>query len=183
MRVQKMEQKELKDIIIKAQVAVEDVKDEELKKIAFQKILDSLLNKSHEDIKTINNEPHQKEGVEEKIDISSLFSKKNPKSHPDIVLTIAYYFHYNKGGGFNIEDLLSSYKKLLIPKPTNPTDNINKNIRKRLIMKLEKEKDSKQSYQITKDGIDYVNNRFKGRLSTGYSKKKIKKEANNEERD
>lgn len=160
-----METEEIRNIVKQAEEAVQDIKDDSLKQIAFKKVLEILLAASGKvqtsfvdtaqakpkDISTEVNLPNN---------ITEFFAEKNPDSDPNNTVAIAYYFHYKSDGDFNVEDLSNAYEKLLIPKPGNPTDIINKNIRKRFITKVDKQKDSKQAYHITKLGIAYVNNNF-----------------------
>lgn len=160
-----METEELKNAIKQAEESVQDIKDETYKQIAFKTVLEMLLASKQKiqihslenlkpDQKSINTAPSIPDNLTE------FFAEKNPKSDPDNTVTIAYYCHYKGNGDFNVEDLLNAYEKLLIPKPGNPTDIINKNIRKRFVTKVDKQKNSKQAYHITKLGIVYVNNNF-----------------------
>ena len=165
MEVIKMETEEIKNFVKQAEEAVQDIKDETYKQIAFKTVLEMLLVSNQKiqissvknlkinqkDINTTANIPNN---------ITEFFAEKNPNSDPDNTVTIAYYYHYTGDGDFNVENLLNDYEKLSIPKPGNPTDIINKNIRKRFITKVDKQKNSKQAYHITKLGIIYVNNNF-----------------------
>ena len=160
---------DLQAIVKKAEDAVRDIENEELRKIAFQKILDTLLLTLGQ---SASSQTQQMDPAREseanlqktrQMNLAELFAVKKPQSYTDITLTIAYYLHYANQGDFTVEDVLITYGKLLIPKPQNPTDVINKNIRKRYISKLDKQKDSKQLYHVTTYGIDYVDNSFSGK--------------------
>ena len=160
----------LKKIVAQAQEAVKDVKEESLRKIAFQKILDTLLTpeipciplEPSSDLTTGKTrkamEPVSKQSDET---ISDFFNRKGPKTNTNMVLSFAYYLHYNGCSEFNLEDIIKAYRQLLIPPSSNPTDIINANIRSGYIQKLDKKKNSKQAYQITKNGIKFVDNNFK----------------------
>ena len=174
-----MDTEKLKSIVDKAQQAVKDVKDESLKKIAFQKILDVLLITGQTAAPTHTAQYGQREVSHASTlittsqgNLSEFFSEKGPKSHPDITLTFAYYFHYKGDGDFNVEDIIQAYKKVLVPPPKNPTDIINQNIRKGFLNKQDKQKDSKQAYHITKYGIEFIDNNFSGKSKAVYVKKK-----------
>ena len=173
-----MDSIKLKEIVEKAQDAVSNLKDDSLKQIAFQKILDSLLSSipvlSGQSIETATEikqaQPTALQHIPE--NISEFFGQKNPKTHSDIVLTMAYYFHFKKTREFTVGEVIEAYNKVMIPKPKNPTDIINSNIRKSFITKADKEKDSKQAYYITKYGLKYVNNNFTGESKRFSSKRK-----------
>lgn len=173
-----METAKLKSIIDQAQEAVKDITDESLKKIAFQKILDTLLTPTQVPATIFQSTPQagitQTQVTTQNLtdSISEFVHSKNQKSHFNIVITMAYYFHFKGEGNFNVEELLESYGKCLIPKPKNATDIINQNIRKGLIIKVDKQKNGKQAYNITKQGIDYVNNNFTGKPKSSYTAKK-----------
>jgi len=170
--------KKLKSIVDQAQEAVQDVEDESLKKIAFQKVLDTLLNPVQTTPppgSSLGQVQKQTQDTTMGDNLSEFFTQKGPKSHPDMVLTFAHFFHYKGGGDFNVGDVISAYKKVLIPAPKNPTDIINQNIRKGFINKQDRQKDSKQAYQITKYGIDYVNNNYTGKSKAVHSPKKREK--------
>jgi len=173
-----MDAKKLKSAVDQAQEAVKDIQDESLKKIAFQKILDTLLTPPQASSAPVQ-EPYISPKSQTLVqsqeiagNLTDLFAQKKPASHPDTALTIAYFMHFKGDGDFNVEDLLKAYSQLLIPKPKNPTDVINQNIRKRFIDKVNKQKNSKQAYHITKYGIDYVNNNFAGKSRSTVTKKK-----------
>jgi len=168
----------LKEIVEKAQEAVSVVKDDSLKQIAFQKILDSLLGSTSVLCgQSMGTTPELRQAATPTSQhipesITEFFGQKNPKTHPDIVLTMAYYFHFKGSREFTVGEVVNAYTEVLIPKPKNPTDIINSNIGKSFITKADKEKDSKQAYYITKYGLDYVNNNFSGKSKKMYSKKK-----------
>lgn len=173
-----MDSSKLKEIVDIAQDAVSGIKDDSLKQIAFQKILDSLLISvpapsahSTGNMMETRQEPiTSSQNIPE--NISEFFGQKNPKTHPEIVLAMAYYFHYRGTREFTVGEVINAYTMLLIPKPKNPTDIINQNIRKSFIAKADKQKESKQAYYITKYGLDYVNNSFSGKSKRVLSKRK-----------
>jgi hypothetical protein len=186
-----MDEMYLKEIIKKAESAVEDIKDESLKKIAFQKVLDTLLTpiSAPPTQNYKQNEPTQVSRMQYNSkspeNFSELYHDKNPKTHPDIVLTIAYFMHFKDNNDFSISDIIENYKKILVPAPQNPTDIINQNIRKGYINKMDRKKESKQAYHITKKGIECVNSDFGGKAKpVTFNKKrnvKTKKDENNGE--
>lgn len=178
-----METEKLKSIINQAQEAVKDITDESLKKIAFQKILDTLLIPTHTSSVPTPMKPQapstqsftsplsgSKPLLSESI--SEFVHSTNQKSHFNIVLAMAYHFHYKEVGDFNIEDIHSAYEKCLIPKPKNATDIINQNIRKSAITKVDRAKDDKQAYHITKQGIEYIDSGFTAKLKSSHMSKK-----------
>lgn len=182
-----MDTKELKSAIEKAQEAVSGVTDESLKKIAFQKALDTLLiapiitkTPETQDLtfstptkstpaKVV---PNNNETLQESL--TEFINSKNQKSHFNIVLAMAYYIHFQVREDFSIDDIRKGYKSSLIPPSKNITDIINQNIRKGLIVKADKKKEGKQAYHITKSGIDYVNSDFKLKLKYSQPKPKAK---------
>lgn len=173
-----MDSSKLKEIVEKAQDAVSNINDDSLKQIAFQKILDSLLTSNQTSSGQVTGavaeikQPSALTTQHIPENISEFFGQKNPKTHPDIVLTMAYYFHFKGTREFTVGEIIDTYNKVLIPKPRNPTDIINHNIRKSFIAKADKDKDSKQAYYITKYGLDYVNNSFSGKSKRFSSKRK-----------
>jgi hypothetical protein len=174
-----METEKLKSIVTQAQEAVAEISDEALKKIAFQKILDSLLMPSQTTIPLQSLSSAGSSAIVHNTNLSNNISEfvheKNQKSHFNIVISMAYYLHFKGEGDFTIEDIQESYGKCLIPKPKNITDIINQNIRKSLIIKCDKEKNGKQTYHISKTGIDYVNSNFTLKSKSSYKPKKDKK--------
>lgn len=178
-----METEKLKSIIDQAQEAVKDIADENLKKIAFQKILDTLLTPQQIPVSSVqvSQQSPQVQNSNSNLpaNISEFVHEKNQKSHFNIVTSMAYYFHFNGGEDFNIEDIQDAYGKCLIPKPKNITDIINQNIRKSLILKADKPKNGKQAYHITKQGIEYVNSNFTLKPKSSYNPKKVKEAKSN----
>jgi len=157
-----MDQTQLKQAVKEAQSAVEDITEDSLKKIAFQKILDKLLN-------NFGNSSSQTENITNKKslekpntigDISEFIYDNNLKSNTDIVIAIAYYYHYQNNAHFTVNDVIKTYKKVLIPLPKNPTDIINQNIKKGLVSKQDEKIEKRQAYHVTRKGIEYVDNGF-----------------------
>lgn len=167
-----MEPNQLKNAVNDAQKAVEGIEDESLKKIAFQKVLDKLLNNQEnnaESVSTKENFHPTETGMEE--DISEFIHGKNLKSNTDIVVAIAYFYHFQKDEHFTVNEVKKIYKKVLIPLPKNPTDIINQNIRKGFVSKQDEKKEKKQAFHITRKGIEYVK---KGFSSLGVKQKRSK---------
>lgn len=180
-----METEKLKSIINQVQEAVKDITDEALKKIAFQKILDTLMTPHQTQNQSVHVSPQSiptqsgtpilgKLNQDLPANISEFVHGQNQKSHFNIVTSMAYYFHFKGDGDFNIEGIQDAYGKCLIPKPKNITDIINQNIRKSLIIKADKPKNGKQAYHITKQGIEYVNSNFILKPKSSYNPKKTK---------
>ncbi len=179
---------DLKLLAEKAHQAVSDIKDEVLKKVAFEKILDSLLKQNQDQhitqsqIVTPSIEHHSfsdKAAGAISESLQEFFSKKNQKSHPDIILTVAYYYHFKGNQDFNVDEVNEAYSKILVPKPKNPTDIINHNIHKGFIIKVDKQKDSRQAYHITRAGIEYVKNNFTGKSKSLFAPKSQRKRKEN----
>lgn len=182
-----MEIEELKSAVEKAQEAVKGISDESLRKIAFQKVLDTLLAspvvQQHPQVPNIQTSisnartSTQSTGTIQE-SISEFINSKNQKSHFNLVLAMAFYIHFKVGEDFGIEDIRKGYKSCLIPEPKNITDIINQNIRKALIVKSDKQKDGKLSYHIAKQGIDYVNSDFKMKLKFSQPKPRTESKEN-----
>ena len=176
-------------LVEKAQAAVQNLKDENLKKIAFEKILESLLypGSASPSERLVAHTPAMMKPTDNTSlqdtpdNFQEFFNQKNPDSHPNIILTYAYHSHFKGDGDFNVDDVMNAYDKILVPKSKNPTDIINTNIRKGFINKTDGKKNSKQVYHITKDGIDYINNDFQGKTKTIRAHKRKTKDKKVEE--
>lgn len=96
-----MSENELSKLVIKAQESVSDVKDKELKKIAFEKILDHLLN-------------HQTEVVNPKVDFKkNVTSKIKNKTQKKKLGTMAYIQDLVDDNFFSEPRLLSEVQEEL----------------------------------------------------------------------
>jgi len=159
-----MEFKEdLKGEIENAKIVANSIEglSEKEREIVFGKMVDKILNSNRiqeEKVTFLQNTSSNEEIIHK--DIQELYHELNPKTGLDNVLLIAYY-NYTKERSFAVKDLLESYKILLLPAPSNPSDLINKNRSKGLIMLSGKDEKKNNLFSITRKGLSYVKKGFK----------------------
>lgn len=131
------------------------------KEIFFEKMVDKILDSLNIDKRDKNRSFSKEKEVpkeEKDYNIQELYHERSPQTHLDTIILIAFYYHF-EGKQFTSQDILDSYKLLLIPSPSNVSDLINKNRRKGLIM-VHSEEEGKKKFTITRKGLNYVKNNF-----------------------
>jgi hypothetical protein len=97
--------------------------------------------------------------------LTSFIKKRQPKSHPDIVLVIATYLYQYKGIlSFTKAEIEQCYREALLSKSANISQDINRNRKKGYIDLTGEERDSLKTFYVTQDGIDYVASMLKGEV-------------------
>lgn len=96
------------------------------------------------------------------LSLREFIAEKNPVDDVQRTLVIGYYLEHNKGmDSFNAEDIKKEFMSAKLKPPVNINDKINLNIRKGLMMELEKEKGSRKSWTLTDTGEKQIENGFK----------------------
>jgi type II secretory pathway component PulJ len=109
--------------------------------------------------------PQFKKETLHKKSLAEFIKEKNPKSGPDTTLCIGYYLQYVENyNSFTSEEIKKGYKKIYKSLPKNPTDTIQKNVRKGFMEKTEEGKDGKKSWYVTEEGKKYVERMGRGEI-------------------
>jgi len=99
----------------------------------------------------------------EGLSLVEFLNAKNPKSHPDKVVAMAYYLHHYRGVKiFTVDDINECYSEARISRSANLNATINKNIAKGYIMEAQEKKENKKAWMITQTGERYVESNLKG---------------------
>ena len=130
----------------------------EYKEIAFQETMNYLNHKPN----------NKKEYIKEEIkggNPSQISSAKTfpgflrltkAKSHSEKTISIAYFLMKQDKMTFTKEDIESAYQESFLPKSKNTNVEINGLIKRGLLMRTKEKIEGKKSFQITMDGISFV---------------------------
>ena len=88
-------------------------------------------------------------------ELNEFLAAKNPRSHPDRVVAIAYYFFRKNESGITTKDVIEAYGKARIKRPQNVHDVIATCVRRGLLVDTEK-KDDMRAWVATPTGDAYV---------------------------
>jgi hypothetical protein len=95
--------------------------------------------------------------------IVEFIREKQPSSHVDKLLVVAYYLEGFKGyQNFTIQDIQSAFTQARLSLSSNTAAFISECVRQGLLLELDSKKDGLKAYRLTISGIDRVE---KGRLS------------------
>jgi hypothetical protein len=88
---------------------------------------------------------------------AQFFKKASAKSDPERVLAAGYYLEkLSSMESFTTAEIVDTIRKAKIPRPTNPSDAVAKNIKKGMIMPAGS-KEGKRAFTLTSDGEEAVN--------------------------
>ncbi|MEN2975166.1 MAG: hypothetical protein ABDH32_06285 [Candidatus Caldarchaeales archaeon] len=87
-------------------------------------------------------------------------SQINPQSHPQKVLSIAYYLYSREERDFTYDDIMNYYEQRRWSKPSNPRDVVSDLIKEGYIEESSKI-NGKKAFKILEKGIKYVQSGFK----------------------
>ena len=132
---------------------------QEFKQVAFQKTFDYLIKRLElspsvnlAKPETIKQEPMAQHAKT----FAGFLRQTNAKIHQHKVLSAAYFFMKKNKIIFTRKDIESAYRACLLPKPVNTSQDIGRLIKKGLLMLAEKKIENKKGFQITLDGISFV---------------------------
>ena len=126
--------------------------EDDYKLETFKIILPFLLE--HEDL---GKKREVSEG-EEHISLPELIVKINPSTYADTAIIVCFYlFTYEEIIGFNIGHIKNGFDQARAIKPKNMTDTLNVLI-KRGFLRSSTDIDGKKGFELTKMGIDYIQN-------------------------
>lgn len=93
--------------------------------------------------------------------IAQFFRKISPKTDVDRVLVAAYYLEkFRNQDNFTATEIKDTIRGAKIPPPGNPSESVNKNIKKGFIMPSG-DKDGKMAFVLTSDGEDTIDELLK----------------------
>lgn len=96
------------------------------------------------------------------LSLREFIAEKNPADDVQRTLIIGYYLEHNKRkDAFNTEDIKKEFMSAKLKPPVNINDKINLNIRKGLMMEIEKEKGSRKSWTLTDTGEKQIEKGFR----------------------
>lgn len=88
--------------------------------------------------------------------VAQFFKKAGPKTDVARALTAGYYLEkFENAESFTSTEIAQTIRNAKISPPSNPSDAVNKNIRKGLIMTAG-DKDGKMAFVLTSDGEDAI---------------------------
>ena len=153
---------DIRDKIDLAQLLTRD-RDEPFRSIAFWVVLDNLLKRGHdfatESQKVVDAE--EKRTAEIPKNLNEFAATKQPKSHVERLLTIAYHsLHSGEETGINREEIFDGYARIRAGKPRNIHDVIAQCVKKGLLIESDSRKDGVKAWVVTPTGERYVENDF-----------------------
>jgi len=93
--------------------------------------------------------------------LNEFLATKAPKSHPDRLTSIAYYYYHERGNqAISISDIVEAYARARIKKPQNISDVIGSCVRRGHLIDTDK-KDGAKAWLITKAGEVHVEEGFR----------------------
>jgi len=144
----------IEKIVKNAEKVVQSIEDNELRKIAFQIILEKLITRELEHI-TTEEKAEKKIPSKGKITLAEFLNKANPKTNPEKIVAIAYYMKIYEGiSEFTQDDLAERFKRAALPLPGNMPRDIRIAIKKGFLERVREK--GKYKYYITQSGIDFV---------------------------
>ncbi len=156
--------KEIIDLLTTSEEIVEAANiDEKYKQTAFSKVFDLLSNRNkpmNSVMKQKNTNKQDSSEVTKIIGSSKTFAgflrQTTVKSHAHKVICAAYYFIKQGKMTFTKEDIDSAYQSAFLPKSKNTSADINSLIKQGLVMPTKEKVEGKNCYQITMDGLSFV---------------------------
>jgi len=161
--------KEITKILKLSQEIVEEANiGDKYKQIAFSKVFDIMarrLDRGDTNMGQTDFSDKKSSATAEIINSSKTFAgflrQTTAKSHAHNVLCAAYYFLKHDKMTFTKEDIESAYQSAFLPKSKNTSADINSLIKQGLVMSTKEKVGGKTSYQITMDGINFVEEKLK----------------------
>jgi len=96
------------------------------------------------------------EGIPETL-VEFLDQKGNPQKHTELVAVFAYWlFKVEKMETFNVRDIVNCYDRTRRPKPSNPNQIINTNVRSHIFAEAGEKKEGYKAWVLTRIGEEIV---------------------------
>lgn len=151
-----MENKEIKEILMKAQELVKDIDDDVIRGKAFEIAYNELSNKQSEKVKpNVDSGPQIK--IKKPLSVKEYLTRYNPKSDVIRVLVLGNYLETEENiESFNAKDLKECFLKAKEKIPSNISDKIYKNIKGGFLMDATEKKGGMKAYIITRTGEEYL---------------------------
>lgn len=155
-----MQDNSLRDAIATARRAVE-AEEEPYRSAAFTVILEHLLKKdsSVSPPAAETARPPAGTSVAAGMQLNEFLALKSPKTHPDRVTAIAYYYHHEQSESITMKNVTEAYARARLKKPQNISDVISTCVRRGYLTDTEK-KDSSKAWIITQAGDTAVEEGF-----------------------
>ena len=147
-----MQDDSLRDAIARARHAVE-AEEEPYRSAAFTVILKYLLNRgsSANAAPVETRPPAAGASAALGMQLNEFLALKSPKTHPERVTLIAYYYHHERNESITIKDVAEAYSRARVKKPQNVPDVIATCVRRGHLIDTEK-KDGFKAWIITQGG-------------------------------
>jgi len=151
-----------KEFIAKLKLSQKIVEESQIssgyKEIAFQETMNYLTQKP------VEKQKHKQIEIETKISPQISSAKTFPgflrltksKSHSEKTMSIAYFLMKQGKMTFTKEDIENAYQEAFLPKSKNTNVEITGLIKRGLLMSTKEKIEGKKSFQITMDGISFV---------------------------
>ena len=155
-----MQDDSLRDAIARARRAVE-AEEEPFRSAAFTVILEHLLNRGPS-VSAIPVQPWRPTAGASAVSgmqLNEFLALKSPKTHPERVALIAYYYHHERNESITIKDVAEAYSRARVKKPQNIPDVIATCVRRGHLIDTEK-KDGFKAWIITQAGDAAVEEGF-----------------------
>lgn len=154
-----MDKEEITEKFIKAKELVSGI-EESHQHLALEVVFRWLLDQAAGPVQPIG--PIAAPTISPSMALNEFLASKNPTSHKDRALLVAYYYLHSKNEPVTRSELDEAYTLARMRRPKNLSDSIAKCVSKGYLVDYQDRKEGNRAWQITRTGEKYIQEKLSG---------------------